>query len=305
MKDTENRDRAILDVHAGVDRRSFVRGVGLAGLGAAGATLLAGKVGLLDTVPGAKSLGLGSPEAMAATITDTDILNFALNLEYLEAEFYVVAYTGMTLEQSGIPVDGAVGKPGPTTGGQKVRFEPNDGDHDADDEKTGRLRRIAEEVAYDEVQHVLLLRSALGSAAIAKPAINLDALGIGFRNFRQFLQLARAFEDVGVSAYGGAAPLITSKQILATAARIALTEALHSANFRLLVAENDVQTTPVDNLDILPPPSGQQYFEVDKQALAIVRTTSQVLAIVYGNSAPGTSSGGFFPNGVNGTIATV
>ncbi len=296
MKDMQKEDAAVTDNQVGVDRRSFVKGAGFAGLGLAGATLLAGRVGLMETSAYAQS----APSA----ISDTDILNFALNLEYLEAEFYTVATTGRTIKESGIGVDG-VGRPGPTTGGQRVHLERNDGDRDADDEKTGMLRKVAEEVTYDEQQHVMLLRGALGSAAIAKPAIDLDALGIGFRNFRQFLQLARAFEDVGVSAYGGAAPLLTSKQILATAARIALTEALHSGNFRLLVAENNVQTTPVDSLDILPPPSGTQYFEVNQQALAIVRTTGQVLAIVYGNSAPGTQSGGFFPFGVNGTINTV
>jgi len=303
MKEPKAQE-SLLGNSEGVNRRSFVKGVGFAGLGAAGATLLAGRLGLVEGLPGSQALGLTAPEALAATITDTDILNFALNLEYLEAEFYTVATTGTTIAQAGIGVDG-MGNPGPTTGGQKVRLQPNDGDKDRDDEKTRKLSEIAEQVTRDEQTHVTLLRGALGSAAIAKPAINLDALGFGFRNFRQFLQLARAFEDVGVSAYGGAAPLITSKDILATAARIALTEALHSGTFRLLVAVNNVQTSPVDGLDILPPPSGTQYFEVDQQALAIVRTPSQVLAIVYGNGAAGTSGGGFFPNGVNGTITTV
>ncbi|MGH9696578.1 MAG: ferritin-like domain-containing protein, partial [Bryobacteraceae bacterium] len=218
--------------------------------------------------------------------------------------FYTVATTGKTIEQIGIGVCGT-GTPGKTTGGEKVHFN-GDGDHDEDDEHVGRLRRIAKEIAFDEQQHVLLLRSALGKDAIAKPAINLDALGFGFENFRQFLKLARAFEDVGVSAYGGAAPLIMSKDILATAARIALTEALHAGNLRLLVAENRVHTKPpLDALDILPPPSGRQYFGVDQHGLSTVRTTSQVLAIVFGSSTPSTASGGFFPNGVNGVINMV
>jgi hypothetical protein len=50
-----------------------------------------------------------------------DILNFALNLEYLEAEFYTVATTGKTIEQSGIAVSGT-GNPGPTTGGNTVNL---------------------------------------------------------------------------------------------------------------------------------------------------------------------------------------
>ena len=289
-----------------MNRRSLLKAAGLSGAGLAGAALLAGRMGVLDTVPGAQGLGFTSPSVHAdSSITDADILNFALNLEYLEAEFYTVATTGRTIEQTGIGITGT-GKQGETTGGHRVHFRREDDDRDwKGDEATGRLHAIAKEIAYDEQQHVILLRQALGSYAIAKPAINLDALGIGFDTFKQFLQLARAFEDTGVSAYGGAAPLFTSKAYLATAVRIALTEALHSSNLRLLIALNHVQTSFVDPLDVLPPPTGTQYFEVDSQALAVVRTTSQVLAIVYGSSGAGTSRGGFFPQGVNGKINTI
>lgn len=266
------------------NRRSFMAKLGLASAAAA-------------------TIHLTGQKALAADITDVDVLNFALNLEYLEAEFYTVATTGKTIEEIGIGIDGT-GNPGPTSGGERVRFR-GDGDHDRDDRTFGNVGAIAKEIAFDEQQHVLLLRSALGSAAIAKPAINLDALGFGFERIRDFLALARAFEDVGVSAYGGAAPLLTSKDILATAARIALTEALHAGNLRLLVAGNHVRTTALDDSDILPPPSGKQYFGVNDNGLSTVRTVSQVLAIVYASSAAGTSAGGFFPNGVNGTITMV
>lgn len=165
---------------------------------------------------------------------------------------------------------------------------------------------MIEEITFDEQQHVMLLRSALGSAAIAKPAINLDALGTGFEGFLHFIAVARAFEDVGVSAYGGAAPLISSKDILATAARIALTEAYHAGSLRTLAAANkDPYLFPVDSQDILPPPGGKQYFTVNGQALSIVRTPGQVLAIVYHNTTSGASAGGFFPSGVNGNIDSV
>lgn len=287
---------------SGVGRRSFVKKVGLASAGIAGASVLAGKLGALEHLPGARTLGLVSPSVHAwnsPEITDTDILNFALNLEYLEAEFYTVATTGRTIEQSGIAVNGK-GSSGPTTGGNQVSFEA-DGQNM---ESSGQLRAVAEELAFDEQQHVALLRAALGSAAVAKPAINLDTLGVGFANFKQFLTLARAFEDVGISAYGGAAPLISDKTILATAARIALTEALHAGNIRLLVAENKVPVPSVDKLDVLPPPAGKQYFTVDQHALAVVRVPSQVLHILYGKWETGISRGGFFPMGLNGTITT-
>jgi hypothetical protein len=284
-----------------VDRRAFVRGVGVAGLGVAGAAFVGGKLGVLDRIPGINKVALASAAVQAGAITDTDILNFALNLEYLEAEFYTVATTGKTIEQSGIAVNGT-GNSGPTTGGNTVNLTNSSNET----ELTGQLKAVVEEITYDEQQHVLLLRSALGSAAIAKPAINLNALGTGFQGFLHFIALARAFEDVGVSAYGGAAPLISSSTILATAARIALTEAYHAGSLRTLAAANkDAYLFPVDSQDILPPPQGKQYFTVNTQALSIVRTPGQVLAIVYHNTTSGASAGGFFPNGVNGNITSV
>ena len=56
--------------------------------------------------------------------------------------------------------------------------------------------QVARDIANEEQMHVKLLRTALGSAAVAKPAIDLAALGIGFANVTEFLTLARAFEDV-------------------------------------------------------------------------------------------------------------
>jgi hypothetical protein len=163
------------------------------------------------------------------------------------------------------------------------------------------------ELAEDERTHVTLLQTAimdiLGANAIAEPAINLDALGIGFANQTQFLQLARAFEDVGVTAYGGAAPLIQSKTILGYAARILAVEALHSGNIRSAVARLGVPTTALDGADILPPPSGTQYFPTNNLALTEVRTPGQVLYIAYGLKANAVA-GGFFPNGVNGILNT-
>jgi len=279
-----------------IGRRSLLKGAGLAGVGFASAGLLAGRLGMMDKVTAAIP-DLKPPSVHAQSIDDADILNFALNLEYLEAEFYTVATTGKTIREIGIGVNG-VGNSGPTTGGARVALEfgsvfPQ------------RLHNVALEIAYDEQQHVKLLRSALGSYAVAKPAINLDALGIGFGNFRQFLKLSRAFEDTGVSAYAGAAPLISSKAYLGVAAQILATEAYHSGNVRLMISENDVDTTKTDSEDVLPPPSGKQYFTTDSNGLALTRTTGQVLAIVYGNSTTGTTAGGFFPDGVNGLINTV
>lgn len=240
---------------------------------------------------GTAALGLPS-DAAAQSITDVDILNFALNLEYLEAEFYTVATTGRRIEDLGIGVSG-VGTLGGTVGGSVVSMD-------------NRAMQVARDIANEEQMHVRLLRSALGSAAIAKPAINLAALGIGFGSINEFLTLARAFEDVGVTAYNGAAPLISSRAILASAAGIALTEAQHAGVLRYLVYDRGIAVPQLDNLDVPPlaSPNGR-LFNVQNEGLSPARTPSQVLAIVYANRNPGARNGGFFPAGFNGTIRTV
>lgn len=253
-------------------RRAFARQMGMASAGVAAFFTMA--------------------ENSPAAITDVDIVQFALNLEYLEAEFYTVARTGKTIDTFGIGIDGS-GSQGATTGGQKVTFFEN-----------STLALSADQIATDERAHVALLRRTLagmGVTQVAKPAINLNALGTGFESQEAFITLARAFEDVGVSAYGGAAPLINDKTILAAAARILAAEAEHAANLRLHAALYQVPTKALDGVDIVPPPSGMKFISVDSNGLTAVRTPGQVLNIVYGGQVNATS-GGFFPQGANGSI---
>lgn len=156
---------------------------------------------------------------------------------------------------------------------------------------------LASAIRTDEVAHVKYLRAALGSAAVPKPAINLDALGYGFASVDDFLKLARQFEDVGVSAYLGAAPLIQNKTYLDAAARILATEAQHSGSIRPFCIMYGVNSPAVDSQDV--PPTPQKPYDVDSTALSIPRTAAQVLNIVYGGGA---HSGGFYPDGLNGNI---
>jgi hypothetical protein len=254
------------------NRRKFLKGAGFTGIGLASATML-----------GVDLMGNGQ-KAQAASYSDGDILNFALNLEYLEAEFYAMATYGANLVKLGVIKSSD--QTGATVGGQKV---PNF--------SSSPIAYVAEGLRTTEIEHVVLLRKALGSAAAKKPAINLNALGYGFSSVSSFLKLARQFEDVGVSAYLGAAPLISSNAYLATAGAILGTEAQHSGAIRLACIWNGVSSPAVDKLDI--PPTSSHPFDVDSNALCIPRTTSQVLNIVYGG---GRCSGGFYPDGMNGVI---
>jgi hypothetical protein len=252
------------------------------------------KMGIASAAVMAGAAVSNAQTATPPAITDADILTFALNLEYLEAEFYTVATTGQYVDQAaGITITGS-GTAGPTTGGQRVFLF------------TTGLDPLILEIAADEQAHVKLIRSALtaaGVAPIAKPAINLGALGFGFVYQNDFLQLARIFEDIGVTAYAGAAGLIQSNAILQTAAEILGTEAEHVGAIRTLSAMWGLSSITLDGVDVPPPPSGKQYFSTDANALVRQRTAGQVLYLAYGMKANATS-GGFFPNGVNGTINT-
>lgn len=272
MREHERENQLGSQHGSALSRRAFGRTTAAVGLGVLGSSLL-------------------TPRQLSAqAVTDADILNFALNLEYLEAEFYTKATTGQTIEQAGIEVSGT-GDEGATTGGRKIDFGSS-------------TMRIMKEIAENERNHVRFLRQALGAAAIAKPAIDLDAMG-ALTTDRAFLALARAFEDVGVSAYGGAAKMIQDANVLEAAARIALTEAYHAGNIRLIIALKEIPTQQLDDNDYPPPPTGSRYFTTSRIGLAKIRTPSMVLAIVFGNSTSGTDSGGFFPDGVNGTIRSV
>jgi len=91
-------------------RRQFFRSAGGLGLGLVGGTIL-----------GACGGGSGSPAVAQTGPTDPEILNFALNLEYLEATFYAYATTGAGLPAS---LMGGVGTPGSMSGAsaQPARF---------------------------------------------------------------------------------------------------------------------------------------------------------------------------------------
>jgi hypothetical protein len=288
------------------DRRRFLRGASAAGLGLVGAGLLAG----LDA-PAA------SAEEDSYAISDGAILNFALNLEYLEAEFYSYAVYG-----SGLPSSLTYGKGqrGPVEGGRQVPF------------KSRGLEQFAKEIARDEYDHVRFLRTALGGAAVARPEINIRssfsaaAAAAGlikpgqtfdvYANEDNFLLGAFIFEDVGVTAYKGAAPLISNKTYLGAAAGILAVEAYHAANIRTtlydrgLAADANAISAARDSLDgnghddqgvTL---NGQaNIVPADSNGLAFGRSPGQVLNIVY-LTPKVANSGGFYPHGVNGQLHT-
>ena len=244
-------------------------------------------------------------------LMDADYLNFALNLEYLEASYYLIAATGSGLSAADMGSGAAT-----VTGGAQVPF-------------TSMIQQeYAYEIAQDELNHVRFLRSALGSSAVPMPAIDLvnsfnaaaSAAGIGssfnpFASFDAFLVGAFVFEDVGVTAYNGAAPLLTSTTYLGAAAGIMAVEAYHAAEVRTLILQaGSAYVGYANQISALRGKLGggnettlsaTSIVACDStNAIAFSRTPEEVLSIVYANNNINVTSGGFFPSGLNGNITS-
>lgn len=298
------------------DRRDFFRKAAAAAVAAP-----------LMLTMGGKALNAQTP------VTDPDILNFALNLEYLEAQFYLYAVNGTGLPANLLTGTGTQG-PVVATGARAVNFtDPV-------------VREYAREIAADEQAHVVFLRQALGTAAVSQPTVDIGIdpngafstaaraaglIGPGqsfdpYATDESFLLGAFIFEDVGVTAYKGASPLITNKTFLEAAAGLLAVEAYHASLVRTVLYRKGMMTPALiqateaisnarDSLDgatdldqgIAPTGAGatlaSNIAPLDGNGLAYSRNAGQVLNIVYLTNMARTG-GGFFPNGVNGTIRT-
>lgn len=121
-----------------------------------------------------------------------DVLNYALTLEYLEAEFYRQGNEADLLE--------------------------------------GKAAEYLAKVQTDEEAHVMALQDTIGQlGGEAVPAPEVD-FATAFDSSETYLETAFVFENLGVSAYLGAAPsLFKEKELLTAAASIFGVEARHAA----------------------------------------------------------------------------
>jgi rubrerythrin len=132
---------------------------------------------------------------------DVEILNFALTLEQLETTFY----------------ERALGK------GRNLGSE---------------VRALAEELRDNERLHVEALTATikdLGGMPGEPPTVGF---GDVFTDRDRFLKVAQSVEELGVSAYNGAAPMISDPKVLGAAGGIVQVEARHAALIRLLRDQN-------------------------------------------------------------------
>lgn len=285
----------------GVARRSILRqlGAGAASVMAAGAA-----------VTGAAAIG--AAPAAAQTVTDADVLNFALNLEYVEGEYYSRGFLGRGLEDG--DVTGA-GGPGFVLGGSAVPF------------KTEAIAGFIQRIVIDEVNHIRFLRRVLGGQAVGRPNIDLlnsfNALAVAaglipagtqfnpFADEVSFLLGAFILTDVGVTAYAGAARLLQNRDNLDAASGILATEAYHAGAIRATLsmlgqqapanAFSQVRASVGGGKDTGLSVGNIRYniANVDSDGITFRRTSEEVLGAVYNGRRTG---GGFLPNQANGTI---
>lgn len=305
-------------------RRRFIRMCGGAAAMTGGLALLSGCGGDDDDDVSVTPTPTPTP---VATIPDLDVLSFALQLEYLEGQYYNRGAFGTALDTNLLLGTGNFGQ---VTGGRQVTF-------------TDRVvAEFVREIAVDELAHIRFLRTALGQLAPAQPDINIDGGATGaftaaaraagvisatqtfdpYANDENFLLGAFLLTDVGVSAYRGSARLITNKTFLEAAAGILAVESYHDAAIRTTLyakglTRADLRTNTVrisDARDALDGPADNDQGVVDAagnanlvptdaNGIVLGRTAPQVLNVVYQNRAA-VSSGGFFPSGLNGNIRT-
>jgi rubrerythrin len=157
-------------------RRGFIAGAALVGVGA---TFVA--------------FNRNDPRAFADVGDDIDILNYALTLEYLEAEFYTEGISGGALT----------------------------------DERELELVTPIREHEQTHVSGITDLINSLGGTPVEKPSFMFpDGT---FTDRDMFLEAASMFEELGVQAYHGQVALISDAEILGTAAAIAGVESRHAA----------------------------------------------------------------------------
>lgn len=178
-------------------RAAILRGAAASSAVIAGLSMASVPVGLAALATDAHAQG-GLPSGIV------DILNFALTLEFLEAEFYTKGVESPSL-------------------------------------LSGGAREVADQIRIHEVAHVAFLQSALGSKAVTKPTFDFSGgkgrnngpFGDAFTNPQTFWTLAQAFEDTGVRAYKGQAPnLMGNNDVLQAALQIHSVEARHAAQVR-------------------------------------------------------------------------
>ena len=315
------------------DRRDFLRSAGSVSAVVAGASLLAACGGNNSNpaptpTPTPTASGSATPTPTASPLTDADVLNFALNLAYLEAQYFSVVTTGAGLPATLLTGTGTAGA---ASGGRQRAF--------ADPV----LGQFAREIAGDTRAQVSLLRGVVGTPVIAQPAIDLGVTATSaFSNLartaglitgasatydvyasdEQVMLGAFVFADLAVTVYRGLAAGVVGATFVDAIAGMVSAKAYHAGLIRAALYRKGIATPAIldatealskarDDFDgandidqgVKPVNNASNIVPTDGSGLTFTRSPSQALNILYLTRAS-VSAGGFFPAGVNGALKT-
>ncbi|KAI0515777.1 hypothetical protein KFK09_008444 [Dendrobium nobile] len=263
---------------------------------------------------------------------DVDLLEFALNLEYLEAEFFLWGALGYGLDR--IAGNLSAGGP-PPIGVRKANLDPF-------------VRDIVTQFGYQEVGHLKAIKQRV--KGFPRPLLDLSAKNFAtvvdnafgealkppfdpYANGLNYLLASYIIPYVGLTGYVGANPNLQSSVAKRLVAGLLSVESAQDAVIRTLLYEQlDKKVHPynisvaefTDKISILrnklggagikdeglvvPPELGAEgkisgnVIAGDENSIAYARTPEEILRIVYG-TGNASKPGGFFPNGGDGRIA--
>ncbi|BFG43336.1 hypothetical protein CerSpe_296110 [Prunus speciosa] len=263
---------------------------------------------------------------------DTDQIQFALNLEFLEAEFFLHGALGKGLDD--ISPNLAQGGP-PPAGARKANLDI-------------LVAPIIEEFAYQEVGHIRAIVQRVGG--FPRPLLNLsrqnfaklfdEAVGFAlipqfdpYANSINYLLASYLIPYVGLTGYVGTLPNLTGPASRGLVASLLGVEAGQDAVIRTLLYERGNQivlpypltvaefTNRISELRNKLGKSGNKdegirvpitlgaenkttsnVLSADVNSLSYARTPPEILRIVYGTGNE-SLHGGFYPQGANGKIA--
>ncbi|XP_028753570.1 desiccation-related protein PCC13-62-like [Neltuma alba] len=269
----------------------------------------------------------------ASYFSDKDLLEFPLNLEYLEAEFFLFGSLGYGLDIAS--PDLAQGGPSPI-GGRLAQLDP-------------LTKDIILQFGLQEVGHLRAIKSTV--KGFPRPLLNISSQVFAtimnkafgrplnppfdpYANSINYLLATYVIPYVGLTGYVGANPMLqntTSKQLVAgllgvesgqdAVTRALLYERKHElvAPYAITVAEFTDRISKLrDRLGnaglkedeglVVPKDEGSEgkvsgnVLSANTNSLSYGRTPQQILRIIYGTGSE-SIPGGFYPEGAHGRIA--
>ncbi|KAJ4762186.1 Desiccation-related protein PCC13-62 [Rhynchospora pubera] len=240
--------------------------------------------------------------------SDVDLLEFPLNLEFLEAEFFLWGSLGHGLDKAAPNLtDGGP----PPIGGKKANLDPLT--HD-----------IIMQFAFQEVGHIRAIKKTI--KGFPRPLIDISPgnfaklMDMAFKqklnppfdpyaNELNYLLASYVIPYVGLTGYVGANPKLQTAQAKRLVAGLLGVESAQDAVIRGLLYERALQKVEPYDITVAEftgriskPEKQDRQARSDADSLSYDRTPEEILRIVYSTGNEHTP-GGFFPECADGRIA--